>query len=301
MPPACASVFNAGATIVDGQLLLLVRAEDHRGISALWIARSRDGVSGWEIEQQPFLRADNPSEAWGCEDPRITWVPELDAWVIAYTAYSPNGPAVALARTRDFRTVERIGLVLPPTNKDAALFPRRFGGSWVLMHRPAVGDHGDIWLAYSPDLVHWGRPHMLFASRGVVRWDGWKIGAGAQPIETDAGWVLLYHGVKWMSGGPVYRVGAALVDRERPWELLARGEEWILGPVEPYERVGDVPNVVFPCGAILRNDEVWMYYGAADASICLATAPLTELLSFLERARLASVPTAGPTRSQSSA
>lgn len=294
MPPGCSSVFNAGATLVDGQTLLLVRAEDRRGMSSLWVARSADGVTGWRVDKRPLLSPQEPWEQWGCEDPRVTWAPELGAWLITYTAYSPGGPAVALARTGDFESVDRMGIVLSPTNKDAALFPRRFDGRWAMLHRPAVGDHGDIWMAYSPDLLHWGGPHVLFASRGIVWWDGWKIGAGAPPIDTEAGWLLLYHGVKLMSGGPVYRVGAALVERDRPWQLVARADDWVLGPSEPYERSGDVPNVVFPCGAVVRDGQVWLYYGAADSSICLATASIADFSGLLRSAR--SSPSSSDTR-----
>lgn len=284
MPAGCSSVFNAGATLVDGDVVLLLRAEDRRGISALWTARSGDGVGGWRIDREPLLTPEQPWEAWGCEDARITWVPELGAWLIAYTAYSQDGPAVALARTTDFHSVERLGVVLSPINKDAALFPRRFDGSWALLHRPSFGEHGNIWLAYSTDLVHWGRPHVLLAMRDAVWWDGWRMGAGAQPIETDDGWLLLYHGVKQMAAGPIYRVGAALVHRDRPWELVARGDDWLLAPEEPYERAGDVPNVVFPCGAVVRGEELWMYYGAADSTICLARARVADLLAYLRSA-----------------
>jgi predicted GH43/DUF377 family glycosyl hydrolase len=281
IPAPVASAFNAGAALVDDAVLLLVRAEDHRGISSLWVARSADGIGDWQVDSRPLLTPEDPYEAWGCEDARLTFVPELGEWLIAYTAYSPVGPGVALARTRDFRSVERLGLVLSPENKDAALFPRRFGEEWLLLHRPVAGNTGHMWLASSPDLVHWGRSRVLIRARGEVWWDGTRIGGGAQPIETDAGWLLLYHGVKSMVSGPVYRVGLLLLDRDEPSNVLARSEDWVFGPDAPYERLGDVPNVVFPCGAVLRGDEVWMYYGAADSSVGLATAPLRDLLSHL--------------------
>jgi len=281
IPAPAASAFNPGAALVDDQVVLLVRAEDHRGISSLWVARSSDGIGGWRVDADPLLAPEDPYEEWGCEDARLTFVPELGEWLIAYTAYSPVGPGVALARTRDFRSVERLGLVLSPENKDAALFPRRFGEEWLLLHRPVAGHTGHMWLASSPDLVHWGRSRVLVRARGVVWWDGTRIGGGAQPIETDAGWLLLYHGVKAMVSGPVYRVGLLLLDRDEPARVLARSEDWVFAPEAPYERTGDVPNVVFPCGAFLRGDEVWMYYGAADSTVCLATAPLKDLLAHL--------------------
>lgn len=285
MPAGCASVFNPAATLTDEGVVLLARVEDRRGISSLWVARSPDGIGGWKVDPQPLLAPEHSWEEWGCEDPRITWMPELGEWLIAYTGYSHVGPGVALARTSDFREVTKIGLVLSPENKDAALFPCRFDGEWLLLHRPVSGQTGHIWLASSPDLVHWGKPRVLLESRAPVRWDGTKVGAGAQPVELPDGWLLVYHGVKLMVSGPVYRVGLALLHRERPWEVLARTEDWVLGPETAYERTGDVPNVVFPCGAFVRGDELWVYYGAGDSSVGLATAPLAELLAALRAGR----------------
>lgn len=283
IPAHVASAFNPAATEIDGEVLLLVRVEDGRGISALWVARSRDGVSDWRVEASPLLSPVETYEEWGCEDARITFVPELGAWVIAYTAYSSLGPAVALARTRDFRSVERLGVVLSPENKDAALFPRRVDGQWVILHRPVAGGTGHMWLASSPDLIHWGRSAMVLRARGAVWWDGARIGGGAQPLETPEGWLLLYHGVKQMVSGPVYRVGLALLDLDDPTRPVARTDDWVFAPETPYERSGDVPNVVFPCGALLRDGVVWMYYGAADSSVCLATARLDELIAAVKR------------------
>jgi len=280
--PGAASAFNPGATMTDDGVVLLVRVEDRRGMSALWVARSADGVTDWRIDSRPLLAGDEPWEQWGCEDPRITWVPELGEWVIAYTAYSHVGPGVALARTADFRRVEKLGLVLSPENKDAALFPRRFRGDWLMVHRPVAGSTGHMWLASSPDLLHWGGPTPLLETRPPVWWDGTKIGAGAQPIEVDDGWLLLYHGVKLTAAGPLYRVGTCLLDREDPWRVIGRSADWVFGPEAGYERIGDVPNVVFPCGAILRDEEVWIYYGAGDSSVSLATARVSDVMATIE-------------------
>jgi predicted GH43/DUF377 family glycosyl hydrolase len=283
IPAHAASAFNPAATEIGGEVLLLVRVEDGRGISSLWSARSPDGVVDWRVDPVPLLAPLEPYEEWGCEDGRITYLPETGDWLIAYTAYSHVGPAVALARTRDFRTVERLGIALSPENKDAALFPYRVDGQWLLLHRPVAGGTGHMWLASSPDLTSWGRPSVLVRARGAVWWDGSRIGGGAQPLETPDGWLLLYHGVKQMVSGPIYRVGLLLLHRDDPRQPVARSDEWVFAPDAPYERAGDVPNVVFPCGALLRGDEVWMYYGAADSAVCLATARLDELLAAVKR------------------
>ena len=140
-PYAANSVFNAAAAIVEGQTLLLVRVEDFRGISHLTVARSEDGVNDWDIDPQPTLRPDpdlHPEEIWGIEDPRVSWLEELGLWTVAYTAFSKGGPLVSLATTRDFRTFNRLGSVMPPEDKDAALFPVRFNGNWAMLHRPVA-------------------------------------------------------------------------------------------------------------------------------------------------------------------
>lgn len=113
-------------------------------------------------------------------------------------------------------------------------------------------------------------------------WDATRIGIGPPPIETPEGWLVIYHGVKTAVSGPIYRVGAALLDLERPNVVLRRTRSWLLGPEAPYERIGDVPNVVFPCGAVvLDNGEIRLYYGAADTSVCVATSTVATILDVL--------------------
>jgi len=277
-------ILNPGVAELDGEVILLVRLESRQGISHLRVARSKNGVDGWRIADRPLLEPDIPDypfEEWGCEDPRITRMGERE-WIIAFTAYSRYGPAVALAKTTDFETVTRLGVVLPPTNKDATVLPRQFNGDWIMLHRPVTSGQEHIWFVSSPhDLDHWGDPGVLLAERSGPWWDGVRIGVGAPPIETDDGWLLLYHGVKEMAERPVYRLGVALLHRDDPRKVLARANEWIFAPETDYEQRGLVPNVVYTCGALLRGDEVWMYYGAADTVIGMATAKLRDILSFV--------------------
>ena len=222
------TVFNAGAVRLhtSGHTLLLVRCEDHRGHSHLTAARSTDGAGGWEIDPSPTFCGEpqnHSEELWGVEDPRITWAPELGRYAVTYVAYGRGGPGVSLALTADFHDFERIGMVLPPEDKDAALFPRRFGGRWAIIHRP-VPVHGsaDMWISYSPDLVHWGDHRVLIQARRGGWWDARKIGLSPQPIETEDGWLLLYHGVRETAAGALYRLGLALLDLGRVEE--ARSE-----------------------------------------------------------------------------
>jgi predicted GH43/DUF377 family glycosyl hydrolase len=290
------SVFNPGAARVGNETVLLVRIEDLRGISQLHVARSSDGVTDWRFDPEPLLRSDaenHPEEIWGCEDPRLTWLPEREEWAIAYTAYSRRGPIVSLAMSRDFRTVRRLGPVMPPEDKDAALFPRRFDGRWAMIHRPSPlrgGAH--MWLSFSPDLRHWGDHTLLLEARDGAWWDAGKIGLGPPPLETPEGWLVLYHGVHATSDGPIYRAGLALLDLEDPRTVLRRTDEWVFGPIAPYEVTGDVGRVVFPCGWVVdeTTDRLHVYYGAADSVVALASAPLGEVL-----ARIRAAPESGGT------
>jgi predicted GH43/DUF377 family glycosyl hydrolase len=282
------SVFNPGATMVDGRYLLLVRAEDRRGFSCLSAARSDNGLFDWEIDPLPTLAPqpkEHPEESWGIEDPRITWLEDRGLWVVAYTAYSEVGPLVSLASTEDFVNFQRIGPAMPPEDKDAALFPVKFKGRYAILHRPVpeiegVGKH--IWISFSPDLKHWGDHQVVLTARRGACWDANKIGLSPPPLETSAGWLILYHGVKETVGGSVYRLGIALLEREDPTRVLRRTDQWVFGPKEPYERSGDVGNVVFPCGWILQGDKLHLYYGGADSCVAVAIASLSDVLEFLD-------------------
>lgn len=287
-PYSINSVFNPAATLLqDGTTLLLCRVEDRRGHSHLTVARSANGVDGWQIEPQPTLQADpdkHPEELWGIEDPRITYIPDLNKYAVVYTAFTRDGPGVALAFTEDFREFERYGVIMPPENKDAALLPYRIGGNWALINRPVTAPRAHMWISYSPDLRHWGSHKLMMEARRGSWWDANKIGLSPPPIETPQGWLVIYHGVKHTAAGCIYRLGLALFDLHRPEQCLKRGSEWVFGPTEPYEQHGDVGNVVFPCGYTIApdGDTLHMYYGAADTSIGLATASLGELLDWLE-------------------
>ena len=280
------AVFNPAAAQVGATTVLVARVEDLSGTSHLSVARSDNGVDGWSVDPEPLLAAAEgvESEQWGFEDARVVFAPELERWVITCTAYGPAGPAVYLATTRDFTTAERHGIIRQPEDKNAALLPERIDGKWILFHRAKTeygAARGEILLSRSDDLVSWSAPERVMQPREGAWWDSLRIGIGPPPLRTEHGWLVIYHGVKETIAGGIYRVGLALTDLHEPTRVLRRLPGWILGPLTDDERSGDVPNVVFPCGLVhdTKSDEIRLYYGAADTSISLATAPLEELLA----------------------
>lgn len=277
------SVFNAGAVKWNGQYILLTRVEDLSGSSYLWVARSQDG-SNFVPDPQPALLPAKEGvyglvENCSIEDPRIT---QLDGWFyITYVGYSAYDCVSLLARTKDFKTFERISILGLPENKDVVLFPEKIGGRYAKLDRPMTqtSQRGDIWISFSPDLVYWGDPRPVMTTR-LRKWDCQKIGPGAPPIKTAQGWLIIYHGVRSTSAGSLYRLGAVLLDLEQPWQVIGRADQAILSPSALEDYQGNVSNVVFTCGAILEESgELKVYYGAADQVICLASAPVADVLA----------------------
>jgi len=205
--------------------------------------------------------------------------------LIAYTAYGKTGPGVALASTKDFKKFERYGLVMQAEDKDAALYPCRFDENFALIHRPVTDMGAHMWISFSPDLKNWGGHKLLLPARRGAWWDANKIGLSPPPIETDAGWLVMYHGVRHHAAGSLYRLGLALFDKENPGVCLLRGQSWMFAPEAPYEINGDVGYAVFPCGTTVGEDgdTLNVYYGAADTSICLATGSIKHMLDWLKK------------------
>ena len=278
------STFNPGAIKYNNKILLLIRVEDMRGFSHLTLARSKDGKTGWDIDKTPTIKPNilRNEERWGVEDPRIVWLEERQQYAISYVSFSKDGPVVSLALTKDFKTFDHLGAMLPPEDKDASLFPRLINGKYVMIHRPIIRGEAHIWIAFSPDLTHWGEHKILIPVRPGW-WDSHRVGLGTPPIETDEGWLLIYHGTRITASGSLYRVGLALLDLDEPWKIIRRCDNWVFGPCEDYERIGDVPGVTFPVGVIIneKTNELMMYYGAADTSVCLAIANLDDVLNYV--------------------
>jgi beta-1,2-mannobiose phosphorylase / 1,2-beta-oligomannan phosphorylase len=252
-------------------------------LSHLRVIRSRDGRTIDSVEGPRF----EPRASWeefGVEDPRITRIGDM--FYFTYVAVSRHGAATALASTKDFKTFRRHGIVFPPDNKDVVLFPERIGDDYVALHRPisaAPFSVPEVWLARSPDLLHWGQHEPLVCS--VAAWEADRIGAGPPPVRTPRGWLEIYHGSQSSAvSGKVgaYSAGALLLDLEDPARVIGRSTNALLIPEAQYDLQGFVPDVLFPTGIVQRNDVVALFYGAADTFTAVVELSCAEILSSLE-------------------
>lgn len=274
----CNIIRNAGAIKVAGEYILLLTIQCLKGVHRIFCARSRDGYY-FDVSDYPLMAPSQEEEfavyeQMGVLDARV--VPLDGSYYICYDALGPHGYRLGLARTSDFRTVERIGLVSEPDTKCGALFPTRIKGRYARLERPSAG--GSIWVSYSDDLQNWGWSEVVMTPRGGF-WDNDRIGVATPPMPTDRGWLCVYYGVKETSAGPVTRLGAAILDGEDPAQVVGRTNVPILSPREDYERVGEVPNLVYSCGAIAEvSGEIELYYGAANSCICMGTTPVDAIV-----------------------
>jgi beta-1,4-mannooligosaccharide/beta-1,4-mannosyl-N-acetylglucosamine phosphorylase len=283
--PRANSIFNSAVVHFRDGYAGVFRVDDMRRVMNVHAGRSTDGIE-WSIDPQPI--AFRPADGRTAEiqerfefayDPRVT---PLDGRYYVTWCNGYHGPTIGIAYTEDFEAFHQLDNAFLPFNRNGVLFPRRIGGSYAMLSRPSDDGHtpfGDIFYSESPDLVHWGRHRHVLAPVPLT-WQSTKIGAGPTPIETDDGWLVLHHGVLTSCNGFVYSIGAALLDLDRPWNVVARTSDYLLAPDAPYERVGDVPNVVFPCAALVDRDadRLSVYYGGADTVVCLAHAYLSELI-----------------------
>ncbi|MCI2082171.1 MAG: glycoside hydrolase family 130 protein [Bacteroidales bacterium] len=218
-------------------------------------------------------------ESFGIEDCRVATME--DGYFLTFTEVSPVAVGVGLIATRDFRTLDRKGMIFPPHNKDCALFQEKIGDKYYALHRPSSPELGGnyIWLAESPDRVHWGN-HKCIAVTRDGHWDSSRIGAGAAPIRTEEGWLEIYHGA---DGNNRYCLGALLLDPDDPSQVIARSEEPIMEPMAEYEKNGFFGNVVFTNGYYLVGDTVKLFYGASDEVICSAELSVRQILDILRK------------------
>jgi len=246
-------------------------------VSHLRLFSSADGKT-FTAADNPFLRGEGAYETYGIEDPRVTAFAD-GRFILTYTAVSPCGYGIGARVTRDWARFGHLGLILPIPNKDCTLFPERIDGAYAALNRPSgviVGGH-DIWLSFSPDLVHWGR-HRCVARCRPGAWDGARIGVNGPPVRLPQGWLVLYHGA---DASKRYCLGALLLDPEDPRQVLARTREPVMQPVAPYECDGFFGRVVFSNGHVVDGDTLTLYYGASDTVTCGAGLRIRDILSAL--------------------
>jgi len=285
MPFRCYSVFNCGATMYNGKVLLLLRVERCNLKSYFYIATSDDGIH-FKVNEEPInypLRevekkyADVSGGHANRFDPRITKIG--DTYYIYHFTWTHFGSSFALAWTKDFEHFECQPDISVPSNRNVALFPEKINGLYARLERPMEGDKGSIWISYSPDLEFWGRSKPVELLK--PHWARQKNGAGAVPIKTPKGWLIIYHGTSRNVSIENYYLGAALLDLNDPTKVIAAPEAFILAAEKDYECVGQVPNVVFTAGAVEMPDGTLnIYYGGADTRLCLAQTTVEELTTY---------------------
>ncbi|MCL2199005.1 MAG: glycoside hydrolase family 130 protein [Defluviitaleaceae bacterium] len=281
--PKAARVFNS-AVIPYGDEFVGVFRADHKDITMhLHFGRSKDAIN-WELEDEDIKWVDESGKpfqpAYGY-DPRVTKIGD-DYFIMWCTSFG-GAPTIGLGKTRDFKTFTRLENAFLPHNRNGVLFPRRIGGNYVLLSRPSDNGHtpfGDIFLSESPDMTFWGKHRSVMKAGGS--WQSLKIGAGPIPIETDEGWLMIYHGVVLTCNGYVYSFGAALLDLENPSKVLYRSGNYLLTPEEPYETIGFVQNVCFPCASLVDapTGRIAIYYGTADTYTGIAFGMVDDIIKF---------------------
>lgn len=279
------SLFNSSVVAYNGEFRGIFRCDRTDWVPKLHKGKSKDGIH-WDIEDQPLEfenEIDGVPYVYGY-DPRVC---EIDGryYIIWCTGMSNWEPTIGMAYTDDFEKFYQMENAFLPYNRNGVLFPRKINGKYVMFSRPSEAGHGtpgkgSIYSSESPDLVYWGKHRLVMSP--AAGWQNSKIGGGPTPIETDEGWLLIYHGVRGTCNGLLYMAGAALLDRDDPTKVLYRTKDYILSPREQYERVGDVSNVVFPVSTLCDADtgRIALYYGAADTVVGLAFSTVDELIKF---------------------
>lgn len=277
-------VFNSGVIKVDNRYIMVSRVEDSSLNLYMWVSESSDGIH-FTPRPEPVKMPEGDPEfdryaGWTYWDPRITKLE--DTYYIVVAAHSHHGCRLGLFRTYEFERFEWMGCISEPDNRNGVLFPKKIGGMYARLDRPNLPANGagDIWISYSPDLIHWGRSEFVIG-RDALKWSWTKIGPGVVPIETDEGWLTIFHAVRTQCNGHYnYMLGVMLLDLQDPRRVIALSDRQLLSPMKEYELTGNAPSVVFTNGAIVEDDgSIKLYYGAADSVTCLGFTSVSELLA----------------------
>lgn len=291
--PDSNSIFNSAVVPFGDGYAGVFRCDDTRRRMMIHAGFSKDGIH-WDINPEVIKFADSPSPEVGefiyGYDPRVAFI---DGKYYVTWCNCFHGPTIGAAWTTDFKTFHQLENAFLPYNRNGVLFPRKIGGNFAMLSRPSDTGHtafGDIFYSESPDFVYWGKHRHVMAPAAfeVSGWQSMKIGAGPIPIETSEGWLLIFHGVLLSCNGYVYSFGAALLDLEQPWKVLARSGEYLINPCEIYEIAGDVPNVTFPCAALVDppTGRLAVYYGCADTVTGLAFSRVQDVIDFVKRTNI---------------
>ncbi|MBR7041447.1 MAG: glycoside hydrolase family 130 protein [Clostridia bacterium] len=283
--PCSNSIFNSAVVPFKGEFAGVFRVDDKRREMRIHSAFSKDGFN-WNIDHEPWVLLNERAKEVGPfiygYDPRCC---QIDGEYIVTWCNCYHGPTIGVAKTEDFRTYYQLENAFLPFNRNGVMFPEKINGNYAMLSRPSDNGHtpfGDIFYSESPDLCYWGKHRHVMSTRGS--WQSTKVGAGPIPIKTDEGWLLFYHGVLTSCNGFVYHFGAALLDLDQPWKVIYRTEPYLLSPQMPYEQIGDVPNVTFPCAALADADtgRIAIYYGGADTVICMCFGQVDEIVDFVK-------------------
>lgn len=282
--PCANSIFNSAVIAKDGKFVGVFRCDNKKMESNLYLGKSENGID-WDIEHEPMTLYNKNGDPIGPArgyDPRVCLI-DGKYYVTWCNGY--HGPTIGVAYSTDFEKFCQLENSFLPCNRNGVLFPKKIGGKFCMLSRPSDNGHtpfGDIFISQSPDMEHWGYHRFVMGAGGGWQWT--KIGAGPIPIETDEGWLLIYHGVATTCNGMIYSMGAAILDIDEPWKVKYRCKPYILHPEEIYECVGDVPNVTFPCATLhdAETGRIAIYYGAADTVVALAFTQVDELIAYIK-------------------
>ena len=278
------SIFNSAVVPYQGAYAGVFRIDNTQRRMLIHSGLSQDGIH-WKINPQPIIFKHPDPEVTRREyfyDPRVVWIEDryYVTWCNGY-----YGPTIGVGYTFDFIDFYQLENAFLPYNRNGVLFPRRIRGKYAMLSRPSDRGHtpfGDIYYSESPDMEYWGHHRFVMSPKGG--WQSTKVGAGPIPIETSEGWLMIYHGVITQCNGFIYSFGAALLDLEQPWKVIYRTSPYLMGPSALYERIGDTPNVVFPCAALVdgATGRIAIYYGAADTVTGMAFSTVDLILDFLK-------------------
>ncbi|MFT6882890.1 MAG: beta-1,4-mannooligosaccharide/beta-1,4-mannosyl-N-acetylglucosamine phosphorylase [Cyclobacteriaceae bacterium] len=284
--PDSNSIFNSAVVPFEDGFAGVFRCDSKSVQMNIYTGFSKDGIN-WDIEHNPIEMEAGNTQMIDSDykyDPRVVWI-EDRFWVTWCNGY--HGPTIGMAYTHDFKTFYQCENAFLPFNRNGVLFPEKIDGKYAMLSRPSDNGHtpfGDIYISFSPDMKYWGehRCVMKVSPFPESAWQCTKIGAGPIPIRTDEGWLMIYHGVVNTCNGFRYSMGAALLDLDQPDKVLYRSRSYLLAPAMDYEMVGDVPNVVFPCAALVEGNKLAVYYGAADTSVAMSFGYLDEVIDFIK-------------------